>query len=84
MRPLRLPTFLGLLLLLPLLLPPGPSLAEGEDPGLLLSRARDKEIDQRNYDQALVLYRELHRDARARRARSAAPPSSASAAVSRR
>lgn len=59
MRLLRLPTYLAVLLLLPLLLPPGLSLAEGEDPGLLLSRARDKEIDQRNYDQALALYQEL-------------------------
>ena len=59
MRPLRLPTLLGLLLLLPLLLPPGAAVAEGEDPGLLLSRARDKEIDQRSFDQALALYQEL-------------------------
>ncbi len=63
MRLFRLPTCLGLLLLLllPLFLPPDLAVAEGEGeaPGLLLSRARDKEIDQRNYDQALALYREL-------------------------
>jgi len=59
MRPLLLRVPVLIALALALALPATPVRADGETAGVRLSRARDKEIDERDFSQALTMYRDL-------------------------